>query len=101
MRWIHVRKANVDPFFRQMLEELGLKVVPAYFTQEIGVVVYQNNEGEMWTVRNLREHMKPRPREQNDIQERRERWNPAMEVTITIFVALELALSLYSWRGRA
>ncbi len=101
MRWIRIRKADIDQQYRQMFEVLGVEIVRAYFPQGIGVPVYQNSKGETWTVGNLREFMKPWLREQYDIQERRESWNLAMEVAITVFVALELALSLYScWRGR-
>jgi hypothetical protein len=100
VRWIRIREAKLDQFYRQLFEELGVEIVRAYFTQDIGVVVYKNDAGERWTVANLREHMKPWLREQYDIQERRESWNLTMEVAITLFVALELGLSFYSlWHG--
>ncbi len=99
MRWIHIREADINQRYRQVFEELGVEIVRAYFTQDIGVPVYEDDKGRL-TVGNLREFMKPWLREQYDIQERRESWNLAMEVSITLFVALELGLSFYSlWHG--
>lgn len=99
VRWFRIRKADIELRHRQRFEELGVEIVRAYFTQDIGVVVCEDEKGR-WTVGNLREFMKPWLREQYDIQERRESWNLTMEVAITLFVAVELGLSFYNlWHG--
>jgi|GEM_PF-4605038 len=93
MRWFRTRKANIASHFRQNFEELGVEIVRAYFTQDIGVPVWEDDGGR-WTVQALREPMKLWLREQYDRAERRETWLMTMEVAITVLVAAELCMSI-------
>jgi hypothetical protein len=95
MRWIRIREAVIDQRYRQMFEELGVEIVRAYFTQDIGVPVYEDKKNnERWTVGNLREFMKPWLREQYDRTERKDAWLMTMEIAITVLVAAELFMSI-------
>ena len=93
MRWLEIRKANILPRFRERFEELGVEIVRAYFTQPIGVVVWEDDGGR-WTVEALHEPMQLWLREQYDRAERKESWLITMEMAITILVATELFMSV-------
>ena len=99
MRWVRVRKANIDLRHRQHFEELGVEVVRAYFTQPVGVVVYEDEKGK-WPVGALREPMQLWLREQYDSTERKDTWLMTMEIAITILVAAELLMSVLDFVTR-
>ena len=99
MRWFRVRKANIKPRYREHFEELGVEIVRAYFTQPIGVVVWEDEE-RRWTVQALREPMQFWLREQYDHTERKDTWLMTMEVAITILVAAELLMSVLDFYCR-
>ena len=99
MRWFRIRKAEIKPRFREHFEELGAEIVRAYFTQPIGVVVWED-EGGKWPVSALREPMQFWLREQYDRAERKETWLMTMEIAITILVAAELFMSVLDFHYR-
>jgi len=93
VRWFRIRKAEIQSRYREHFEALGTEIIRAYFTQPIGVVVYEDAEGK-WTVQALHEPMQLWLREQYDRAERKETWLITMEIAITIFVASELIMSV-------
>ena len=93
MRWFRIRKATILPRYREHFEELGVEIVRAYFTQPIGVVVWEDDGGK-WTVHALHEPMQLWLREEYDRPERKETWLITMEIAITILVAAELVMSV-------
>ena len=97
MRWFCIRKANINQSFREHFEELGVEIVRAYFTQPIGTPVWKDVGENAMTVATARNPMQLWLREQYDLQERRETWNLAMEVAITLLVAVELAMSVLTF----
>jgi hypothetical protein len=99
VRWFRIRKANISPRYREHFEELGVEIIRAYFTQPIGVAVWEDDGGR-WTVQALREPMQFWLREQYDRAERKESWLVTMEVAITIFVAAELVMSVLDFYFR-
>ena len=99
MRWFRVRKASIKSRYRQHFEELGVEIVRAYFTQPIGVVVWEDDGGR-WTVQALREPMQSWLREQYDCAERKDTWLLTMEIAITILVAAELLMSVLDFYYR-
>ena len=98
MRW-RVRKAEIRPDYRQHFEELGVEIVRAYFTQPIGVVVWEDKGGK-WPVGALREPMQLWLREEYDRAEQKDTWLMTMEIAITILVAAELFMSILDFYSR-
>ena len=94
MRWFQVRKADINQYYRDHFEELGVEIVRAYFTQPIGTLVWTDSKEGHFTVRNLHEFMQPWLREQYDRAERKETWSMTMELAITVLVAAELSMSI-------
>lgn len=97
MRWFCIRKENIPQSFREHFEELGVEIVRAYFTQPIGTNIWRDVGKDAVTVETARNSMQLWLREQYDLQERRETWNLAMEIAITVLVAVELAMSVLTF----
>ena len=96
MRWLHIRKADIDLYYRQHFEELGVEIVRAYFTQPNGVVVWKDEKGD-WPVAAVKDPMRLWLREQYDRAERKDTWLMTMEIAITILVAFELLMSVLTF----
>jgi len=99
VRWFSIRKASIQPRYRQHFEELGVEIVRAYFTQPNGVIVWEDDGGR-WTVGALHEPMQFWLREQYDSAERKDTWLMTMEIAITILVAAELVMSVLDFYCR-
>jgi hypothetical protein len=93
MKWFQIRKAKIDPFFRERFEELGSDIVRAYLTQDPGFTIFHRGRLPLTTAA-LREPMQLWLKEQYDRMERKETWLITMEVAITVFVAAELIMSI-------
>ena len=94
MRWIGVRKANIEKNFRDHFEEFGVEIVRAYFTQPIGTPIWRDAGKSVTTVQDARQPMQSWLREQYDRAERKETWSLTMEIAITVFVAAEVVMSV-------
>jgi hypothetical protein len=70
MRWIGVRKANIEKNVRDHFEEFGVEIVRAYFTQPVGTPIWRNAGESVTTVQDARQHMQLWLREQYDRAER-------------------------------
>jgi hypothetical protein len=94
MRWVGVRKANIEKKFRDHFEEFGVEIVRAYFTQPIGTPIWRDAGESVTTVQDARQPMQSWLREQYDRAERKETWSLTMEIAITAFVAAEVVMSV-------
>lgn len=100
MRLLRVRKANIKEYYRAHFEELGVEIVRVYFTQPNGTIVWTDPKEGHFTVLNVHEFMQPWLIEQYDRAERKENWNMAMEIAITVLVAAELMMSVLNFYHR-
>jgi hypothetical protein len=98
MRWFGVRKAKSIPDAdREMFERFGAAI--------IGTVLYGGFSGPQTTVAqkalygntDTRKHAEAWLTEQYDRAERKETWSITMEAAITLFVAVELVLSILNF----
>jgi hypothetical protein len=94
MRWLRVRKADIEKNFRNHFEEFGVEIVRAYFTQPVGTPIWRDAGQSVTTVQDARQPMQFWLREQYDRAERKETWSLTMEIAITVFVAAELVMSI-------
>jgi hypothetical protein len=95
MRWLFIRKANIPEQERNTFERFGVPVVGFALASSFHTaapelhLVYDNPE--------TRNHAADWLTEQYDRAERKESWLITMEVAITLFVALELLLSILNF----
>jgi hypothetical protein len=102
MRWIRIRKANIDPELRDTFERYGtvamqmILATGATFRHK-GVVVTPDSaelpEPSHWILPSLL----PWLTEQFDKAERRETWNLTMEAAITVLVLIEVLPTLFGF----
>jgi hypothetical protein len=90
MRWFRIRKARIDQELRETFEQYG---VPTMQTMA-ATTNYLEHKGTQITVRELLPSLLPWLTEQYDRVERKETWSLTMEVAITLFVAIELAIEI-------
>ena len=90
MRWFRIRKAKIDPELRETFERYGTISMQVNAAAEN----YFRHKGEPVRVRDVLESLLPWLTEQYDRAERKETWSLTMEFAITLFVALELLLSI-------
>ena len=90
MRWLRIRKAQIDPDLRETFERYGIVGMQV----ALSVTNYIVHKGEHVLAEKVVDSLLPWLTEQYDRAERKETWSITMEVAITIFVAAELLLSL-------
>ncbi len=94
MRWIRIRKANIDAGLRETFERYGT----------VGMQVALATTNWIWHQRSslkLNEVSISEPllswlTQQHDREERKETWHITMEAAITVFVLVELVVSIIS-----
>jgi hypothetical protein len=96
MRWIHIRRAKIDPELRKTFEQYGT----AGMQIALGDTNYFIHQGLTVKAVEAMGSLLPWLTEQYDRAERKETWSLTMEFFITIFVAVELFLTLSArfWR---
>ena len=90
MRWFRTRKANIDPRLRETFERYGVESMQV----TLATTNYFLHNGKNVTATNVLDDLLPWLTEQYDRKERKETWSLTMEAAITIFVAIELVLSI-------
>ena len=92
MKWLRIRKANIDPQLRETFERYGTGTMQMLLANN---TPYRHpNQGSMTAIERYLTELLNWLTEQYDIAERKETWSLTMEVAITIFVAAELVLSI-------
>jgi hypothetical protein len=94
MRWIHVRKAAIDPELRKTFEQYGTVTMQMMLATNGNMYRHQ---GSLFTVEKNLSSLLSWLTEQYDRAERKETWSLTMEIAITILVAAELGLSFVNF----
>jgi hypothetical protein len=94
VRWLRIRKSNIDPGLRKTFERYGMVTMQ--------VLLATNNtsfrhKGNLTTVQRVEDSLLAWLTEQYDRAERKETWLVSMEAAITVFVLAELVLSALPW----
>ena|SRR4030088_363139 len=97
MRWFRIRKANLLPATREILEQLGVAVVQQRLALDTNFSVNLTGR-ERLTLPVTRDDMLAWLTEQFDGAERKETWSITMEAAITVFVLAELLLTLFHYK---
>lgn len=98
MHWLTVRKAKIKPEQKQTFEQYGPFVMQLALKDQ-GI---RDHTGSLLNVELVREALLQWLTERADREERKEWWNFAMEVAITLLVGAELFMSLLTfWCGHA
>jgi hypothetical protein len=91
MRWLRIRRAAIPPERRDLFERLGAPVISLAITSGFHAPAPQLHP--LYDDSEVRNNATAWLTEQYDRAERKETWSLTMEAAITIFVAVELALS--------
>jgi hypothetical protein len=92
MKWFGVRKAAIPKDDRELFERYGATVIAMYFATGFDPKVPELNR--MYRDSTIREYAARWLTEQYDRAERKETWSITMEFSITVFVLVEMILSL-------
>src|SRR5437870_4013352 len=92
MRWFRIKKADIEPVFREWFEQRGAETMRAFVPME-GFTI-NTGDGSIQYERPIRPHLLLWLKEQYDRAERKETWSLTMEVAITVLVAAELFMSV-------
>jgi len=87
MRWLRIRKADIDAELRETFERYGVATMQTM----LATTNYFQHKGQSVMVQNVLDSLSPWLTEQYDRTERKETWSITMEAAITIFVAIETA----------
>jgi len=90
MRWFRVRKAHIEPEFRETFERYGVTTMQAL----LSTTNYFQHKNRSLRACDVMPDLFAWLTEQYDRAERKETWSLTMEMAITIFVAAELVLSI-------
>jgi hypothetical protein len=93
MRWFCIREAQIDPELRETFERYG--TVTMQMLLATNTTTYRH-KGNITTVETYLSSLLPWLTEQYDRAERKETWGLTLEVAVTIFVAIEVLLSVVS-----
>src|SRR6266576_2405114 len=96
MRWIHIRRADIDPELRKTFERYGI----ATMQMILATTNYFQHLDKQLMAQNVRDDLLPWLTEQYDRAERKETWSLTMEAAITAFVLIEvmpLIISFFKW----
>jgi len=94
-----VRRAKINPIFRQHLEQFGAPVVAAVLAA--GSAPRHENLARIHNNSDLAESAAKWLTEQYDRDERKESWSIIMEAAITVFVLVEMTISIVEFRDRS
>jgi hypothetical protein len=94
MRWFSIRKANINAELRETFERHGVATMQAI----LATGDFFRHEDAAIRVADAEPNLLPWLTEQYDRAERKETWSLTMEFAITIFVAVELLLSIIGRR---
>jgi hypothetical protein len=92
MRWIRIRKADIDTELRKTFERYG--TVTMQMLLATNTTMYRH-QGSLYTVEHYLTSLLPWLTEQYDRAERKETWSLTMEAAVTVFVAAEVLLSIF------
>jgi hypothetical protein len=95
VKWLRIKRAEIDPEFREMFEARGLDTVRAYVA--VPGFNMRRRDGTLVTEREMRPAMQMWLKEQYDRADRKETWSLAMEISITFLVAAELLMSVIAF----
>src|SRR5260370_1191655 len=90
MRWFQIRKAEIDAELRGTFEQHGVATMQTL----LATTNYFQHKGNSLMARNVHDDLLPWLTEQYDRAERKETWSLTMEAAITIFVVVEVLLSI-------
>jgi len=94
MRWFRIRKAEIDPELREIFEQHGVATMQTLLASKS----WFWQKGKSVFAQNVNEELLPWLTEHYDRAERRETWSLTMEAAITIFVVVEVLLSILRCR---
>src|SRR5579864_7989560 len=89
-RWVRIRKADIDAELRKTFERYGVNTLQLMLAGNPGNFRHQ---GKYQDLLNFQDDLLPWLTEQHDWAEMRETWLVAMEIAITVLVAIEVILS--------
>ena len=96
MRWFRIRKASVPKEARDLFERCGSSVIGAVLaggsTPLLGAL-----QKSLYEKSDMRQQALDWLTEQYDRAERKETWSLTMEAAITVFVAVEVVLSILNF----
>jgi hypothetical protein len=91
MRWFRITRAEIEHETRELLELYGPDTLRALLP---GNAVLETVKGERVTIDQVRRPTLLWLKEQADREERRETWLITMEIAITLFVGVDLVISV-------
>src|SRR6266478_7513759 len=91
MRWFSIKRAAIQHETRELLEQYGPDTLRALLP---GNAVLEAAKGARVTIDEVRRPILLWLKEQADREERRETWLITMEVAITLFVGVDLVISV-------
>ena len=94
MRWLRVRRAEIDPELRKTFEQHGIGTMQTLLAAPDRPFVHR---GERIDANSVRDFLLPWLTEQYDRAERIETWNLTMEAAITLLVGIEVIHLLIRW----
>ena len=94
MRWIRIRKAEIDAELRETFERHGVATMQAILAS----TNWFWHKGKGLLAQNVSDDLLPWLTEQYDRAERKETWSLTMEAAITVFVITEVLLSIFKCR---
>jgi hypothetical protein len=92
MRWIRIRKADIDTELRKTFERYGTVTMQMMLATNTTMF---RHEGSLCTVERHLNSLLAWLTEQYDRAERKETWSLTMEAAVTVFVAGEVLLSIF------
>ena len=92
MRWFRIRKAKIDPELRKTFERYGTLTMQMLLATN---TTSYRHQGMLTTVELYLAPLLEWLTEQYDRAERKETWSLTMEATITVFVIVEVLLSIF------
>jgi cation transport regulator ChaB len=103
MRWVRIRKADINETERTILEQCGVAVAQQIFAARFNVLAqaYDNRAERIPTALISERALIAWLAEQHDYEERRETWSLTMEAAITIFVLVELVFSIVNFARKS
>jgi hypothetical protein len=91
MRWFRITRAEIKHETRELLEQYGPDTLRALLP---GNAILETVKGARVTIDEVRRPILLWLKEQADREEKRETWLITMEVAITLFVGVELVISV-------
>ncbi|MGH9714649.1 MAG: hypothetical protein ACRD5M_15250 [Candidatus Acidiferrales bacterium] len=93
MRWLPVRKADINAGLRKTFEQHGVATMQAILAS----TNFFQHEGKDVLATDVRKDLLPWLTEQNDRAELRETWSLTMEFMVTLFVGIEVLPKVFHY----